>query len=81
MVNKAIGYLLSVIGLISIAFSLDNVAKIAKITLPFPSNYLLYPGIALVLGGIIINLMQGSSKQAKEVPIYKGKKIIGYRRK
>ncbi|MBT4135522.1 hypothetical protein HOD75_03430 [archaeon] len=79
MVNKAVGYIISAIGLIAIALSIEDIAKIVQITLPFPANYLLYPGIALVVGGIVITITKGSSRQAKEVPIYKGKKIVGYR--
>ena len=85
MIRKLIGWLLIIIGIILLAAS--GVAPI-KSLFPFsvPPTLL---GISMslislifVLIGIVlvISAGRGSGRQAVEVPIYKGKNIIGYRR-
>lgn len=81
--HKSIGYVLAILGLIGIAAStfgsaslqdtigLDN--KIADTTV-------LIAGVILVAIGILFVVKGSSSSKITEVPIYKGKEIVGYRR-
>ena len=59
--------------------------NLTKISIPLISNikpiYIIIAGIILVVIGVFLSLSKGKSKQAEEeVPIYHGKKIVGYRR-
>lgn len=80
--HKSIGYILALVGLIALGLStvgsqslqdslgLDN--KIAD-------NTVMIAGIILIAIGILF-IVKGSSSKITEVPIYKGKEVIGYRR-
>jgi hypothetical protein len=81
--KKVTGYILSILGLAGIVLSFDKVLEILKLKLPeiLNSQRLGVIGIILVIIGILLILGSNkkTSKQA-EVPIYKGDKIVGYRR-
>lgn len=83
MVAKLIGYVISIIGLAGFALTYDAVAK--AINLPFLAGIGKTPLtiaslIIVAIGIFFIVKAGGSGTQAKEVPIYEGKKIVGFRR-
>jgi hypothetical protein len=81
--KKAVGYVISGIGLILMFL---NIAAPDKI--PFLSSLGQFLGIGLVIIGVIIIMLDKNSKkiahETAEVPIYEGKgkdrKIVGYQR-
>lgn len=76
------GYIIAIIGLIGILLSFEPVKKI--ITIPglelLTKTQMLITGLVIVIIGVIIIGMSGKGQVKEEVPIYKGEKIIGYRR-
>lgn len=79
--NKIIGYLFAGLGVILLLISYSPVQKALKISLPaqLSASVLGIISIVLVAIGVFIILKFGQS-QVKEVPIYHGSKIVGYRR-
>ena len=82
--KKIIGYLIALVGLVGLAMYTIPQIK-AQITLPVPidDTSLLIISIALVVIGVFISVKsEGRRKMSKgrEVPIYHGKNIVGYRR-
>ncbi len=81
--NRMIGYILSIAGLVVLASGIKGFEIILKF-LPFLSSlsktYSIIGGLVLVVTGIVMLRGSGGGKQAVEVPIYKGKNIVGYRR-
>lgn len=81
--KKLIGYLLALIGLIGLAVNSTAGRKNIPLIESFPKEYLLYSSLVFIVLGVIVLIIfgkGGKSRQVeKEVPIYKGKKIIGYR--
>ncbi len=78
--KKIIPYSISALGILFMALSTDIIQYYVPIIKNIPKQYILLPGIILV--GIGVILMMGGSKKhhaQQEVPIYKGKKIVGYR--
>jgi hypothetical protein len=78
---KALGYLISAIGIIVLALSFEQIRTLLKIPIPAGITDI----ILLVAGGIIVVIgivfiSKSPRQKGKEVPIYKGKKIVGYRR-
>jgi len=77
---KLFAYAAAIIGLIGIAISLPKVYSSLSFLSVIESKYFLIVGVILVGVGIILISSSGSSKsKGKEVPIYKGKEVIGYR--
>jgi uncharacterized membrane protein len=80
MNRKTIGYILSVLGIIVFILTFDTVK--AAINLPvlgtITNSILTIIAIVLVVIGILL-LYKTSSKE-KEVPIFKDKEVVGYRR-
>ena len=81
MKKSVIGYILSIVGLIGITYSVGNITEIIPIPLlsTIPSLYLTIGGTILVIAGITIILLETKSNKQKEIPIYKGKEVVGYR--
>lgn len=82
--KKLLGYLSALIGLAGLAVNSTAGRNLVPFVENFPKQYLLYPSLVLIVLGIIILIVfgkgGGKARQVeKEVPIYKGKKIIGYR--
>ena len=77
---KILGYILAPIGLLLIAFSNELGREMLPFLQVIPASIMLIVGIVLTAVGVIFMLLNQSSKAEKEVPIYKGKKIVGYRR-
>ena len=78
--KKWLGYILVIIGLVGLS---SGVIPQIKEKIPIPASitplYITIGSIALIIVGILL-LKQGSEKSSLEVPIYKGNRIIGYRR-
>jgi len=80
MGTKLFGYGGALVGLAAIAVSTPKVYSSLSFLSFVPSNYFLIGGVVLVGVGVILVSSGGSGKsKGKEVPIYKGKEIIGYR--
>lgn len=80
MVNKILGYLLALVGIIAIAStSFPQIEKLIKIPESIPELYITIGGV-LVLIGLILIAKLGGSKKSAELPIFQGKQIVGYRR-
>lgn len=79
---KLLGYLLSIVGLAGlVVYSFPEIVTYDKI----PKNLLsglpfAIVSVVLIIIGLMLAIKGGSGKQAKEVPIYQGKNIVGYRR-
>jgi hypothetical protein len=81
MNSKVFGYIVSILGLLGLFFSSAAGASLAPFLGDFPSTYLVLISVALVVVGVVIVMASSKGgKQEKEVPIYKGKNIVGYRR-
>lgn len=90
--NAILGYILSGLGIISIALSSDKTRVIVPIEFikNMPSKSFIIAGVVLVAIGVVIMFMSNKAsssnvKQAsEEVPIYEGegkhRKIIGYKK-
>lgn len=80
---KLVGYLISVIGIALLVLSSEPMQKVLGEKLPeIATNFnLMVGGGILVLIGIAFVLKSKKKvKKSEEVPIYKGKEIVGYRR-
>lgn len=81
--NKAIGYIVSIIGIITILL-----ARVPEDAIPitFPTEVFtistLIIGFIILAVGIVLLIKNRSPRKgkAKEVPIYQGKEVVGYRR-
>ena len=90
MINKALGYVMAILGIISLSASLfpeakDYLEKSLGISMSqVPNSYLLIGGVVIILLGVFIVLKSGKRggliQALKEVPIFHGNKIVGYRR-
>ncbi len=83
--KKIISYVLVVLGLAILALGVKPVNDEAVKSLPFlaqiDSSYFMFVGIAVVvIGAILLRFSAGGGKQPKEVPIYHGKNVVGFRR-
>ena len=83
--NRILGYILAVLGLVVFALGIPPVNEIAIEYIPglesISGNILFLIGVAaLVLGIFVLRFSPSGGRQAKEVPIYHGKQVVGYRR-
>ena len=83
--KRVIGYVLSGLGLAGlVASGMDSVNKIVldKFSfMPYKENLLLIVSAILIIVGLYFVYNFGKvNMNGKEVPIYKGKEIVGYRR-
>ncbi len=78
--NKLIGYLIALAGLIAMALSFIKIPALSAIN----SKTILIAGIILVLVGVVLTLGRKENPAESEVPIYEGKrkkrKVVGYQR-
>lgn len=81
MGNKILGYILLAAGAIIAALSYPQFRAMLKLpfSLPISDMYILIAGAVLLILGAMTSF-RSSGKQPKEVPIYHGKHIVGYRR-
>jgi len=83
VLKKSLGLIIAVAGIAGMALSYEEVTQVLKITLPkiISANVLFYASIGLVVLGILLLLNRGGGgNKLKEVPIYHGKDVVGYRR-
>lgn len=78
---KILGYILALVGIVGIAaYTIPQV----KDAIPLPEigdTILLVVSLALAVVGIFFIVRTGGGRrQASEVPIYRGKRVVGYRR-
>ncbi len=75
------GYVLAFAGLLLLALNVKPVKEAINLPSSLPTALFPIIGIVLILVGVLIIFKFGSGgKQPKEVPIYHGKNIVGYRR-
>jgi len=84
MAKKFIGYILAAVGLIGLGLSTPAGKKMIPIMGSVDQKSVLIGSLAFVIAGLIVVGIFGRGKYnakhaEKEVPIYKGKKIVGYR--
>lgn len=85
--NKITGYVIAIIGLIGIAaWSTSDIRafieNLIKIKLP-ADNPLLIASIVIIIIGIFLVIKSGrfrSGRKSPEVPIYRGRNLVGFRR-
>lgn len=86
---KVLGYIVSLLGVFVLVSS--RIPKLSELISSFfkfiPkesfTKYLIYFGLALIFIGIfllVVSIRSSSYSAPKEVPIYQGNKIVGYRR-
>ena len=75
---KLAGYILAIIGLVIAILSFNTGSLLPASIKP---AYIMIAGLVLIILGVVLVLSGGKATQAaEEVPIYKGKKIVGYRK-
>lgn len=83
--NKIIGYLVSLIGFVLIAFIVKPLKDVAAVKSlislfgAFGNIVFVAVGAVLIVVGVML-LRSSGGKKLKEVPIYQGKDIVGFRR-
>ena len=83
MTGKTAGYLISAIGLIGLlASSFEQVKQNLSFLKGIPDTQLTIISLVILAVGIFIIAKTGTGKTKgeKEVPIYKGKEVVGFRR-
>ena len=82
--KKIGGYILALAGLIVLASGIKGLDVFILKFIPFlssvPKTYSMIAGLVLVVVGIILLMGNSRGRQSEEVPIYRGKNIVGYRR-
>ena len=86
--KKVVGYIISAVGLAGLLMSgvapiREAITKVVPFELPaIVNNSLMIGSLIVLVVGVVLLIGTGKSKQKeKEVPIYEGKEIVGYRRK
>jgi len=79
--NKTIGYVIMAVGLIAFGLSYSKARALVGINLPsgITDTILLITGLVVLAVGVFY-VVRSTQPQQKEVPIYEGKKVVGYRR-
>jgi NADH:ubiquinone oxidoreductase subunit 6 (subunit J) len=78
---KLIGYILALIGIAAIAIVMvPEIGGAVNLPEPLSGTPLLVSGVILAIIGIMLIVRSGREKQPVEVPIFKGKQVVGYRR-
>jgi uncharacterized protein YjeT (DUF2065 family) len=80
---KYVGYLLAGLGALAVILSLANIKEKISALDPISGKILLIIGIGILAVGVVLMIVfdkGGRGGQVKqEVPIFKGKEIVGYR--
>ncbi len=77
---KLIGYGASLLGLLGLVLSTKKVMASSFFLAGLSPKFILIPSVILIGVGIVLTMSSNkTSNIGKEVPIYKGKEIIGYR--
>jgi len=83
MITKVLGYVLSVMGLLGLLLTFDKVKELTKVAFLESITKTQITIVAIVLiaiGVFLIFKSKSSSTGSKEVPIYHGDQVVGYRR-
>ena len=81
--KKVIGYIISVVGLIILSLTFEQIKEMIRI--PGLENFtniqLMIIGLVIAVMGILLIATSKKTRKTKgkEIPIYKGKEIVGYR--
>ena len=87
--KKVVGYVLAILGLVGLAAStVDSVQDalfgyLPETVVSMIGTSLLVISLVLLIVGVVLLYLTGrgsGAQESEEVPIYKGKKIVGYRR-
>ncbi len=80
--NQILGYGFSGLGIIGILLSNETAKNLIPVIQNLSANLILIIGIILTIIGIIILFLTSKKRKSKlkEVPIYEGKEIVGYRK-
>lgn len=83
--NKILGYIVSVLGIFILLAGVKPTNEIVKGAVPVLANINDYVimgiGVIIIVAGILIlRNSHGGARRGREVPIYQGKNIVGYRR-
>lgn len=79
--NKIIGYVIALVGLVGLALTFDPIKKSLGIALPASITPLILTigSVVIIIIGLALSYSKGSSKKEREVPILKGDEVVGYR--
>ena len=78
--GKLFGYLISVIGIVGIVlYTFPEVAALSGVPANLIGTPFLIASVVIAFIGVFLAVKGGGGKQPKEVPIYRGKHIVGYR--
>lgn len=82
--KKIIGYIILAVGLViilaSVAVPKLNIPVLTPAIIKFNTFYVSIAGFIIAVIGAFLAFQNSEKQKAKEVPIYQGKNIIGYRR-
>ena len=80
--SKIVGYIISLIGLVGLsAGTIPTIkTKIPGLSTISANNLMIASIIILVIGILLAMKSSNSLTQLKEVPIFKGNQVVGYRR-
>ncbi len=83
MIIKVVGYIVAVVGIIGLALAtVPPLRAFFSLPVGFSGNALTSISLLIVIVGAVLVYLAGGGKTKKgtEVPIYEGKKVVGYRR-
>lgn len=82
--KKIIGYIILAVGLILILVSIASpkltIPVLTPLIIQFNTFYVSIVGFVIAVAGAFLAFQNSEKQKSKEVPIYKGKEIVGYRR-
>lgn len=81
MVTKILGYVLAVLGVVGIAaWAVPQVKAAIPFLVGVQDLMLIIVSAVVALLGLFIVVKMGGGRKAREVPIYQGKHVVGFRR-
>lgn len=84
--NKKFGFIMMIAGLLGVSLLFEPVKKVIKLSAILPAKWsptdttLTLISIGLIIVGFFIIRMNRNISQGSEVPIYRGKVLVGYRK-
>lgn len=83
--KKVVGYIFSIVGIILILLNLNFINYDVKILESIPKHLITIVGLALIVVSVIILkgdriTTESNDNTSKELPIYEGDSIVGFRR-
>ena len=77
--QSTLGYVLALLGIVAYLFSFNGFAS--ALSLPaLPSTIALVALVVLVGAGIFLIAKASRTPEVRDLPIYEGKELVGYRR-